>query len=329
MEQARPLKHTDIDTKGPMYHCLSAIQTSFWKLYQSGRFADFTVTCRGRTFRLHRAIPSGGDDMLPMRLALTITEPDPKRGTVNTPNVDEVNIDEDPKLMELLFQFLYLGNYSDGEYSGEIPSIQGVMDAKEIQEETLLNVPDTIHTMDFEAGREEDELTVESESWGSAHDSNPFEESGDEEEYDSDNSEEEKPITKDEMCDAVYYPSALRTSVQLYVLADKYKIPVLCQLAQERFMRSAENPRMKIDDFYNIIDTVCTYTPAGDPLRQFVCNIISPQYYSDSDIRSSMQRTMEKHPDFAALMMNSICTLAKNDELTKRLRDLAEEEEEE
>lgn len=44
---------------------------------------------------------------------------------------------EDPRLIILLFQYLYFANYADGEYFDGLPSASAIMRADGVQDELL------------------------------------------------------------------------------------------------------------------------------------------------------------------------------------------------
>ncbi|KAI9037151.1 uncharacterized protein KD926_000799 [Aspergillus affinis] len=389
-----------VDPSHPTHRCTPTMQTSSWDSYQNGEATDLTVTCQGRKFQVHKFT-----------------------GTVN----DTFGLpDEKPDFIALLFQFIYTGNYSDGEHFDELPAIQTMMETDSVHEEMLTKGPDTIMSMKFDS--EELQIYPEDVEEGGSivpddDTEDPIfksEEDADEEPFESDEpleydseyesdrpdgktdtmEEDDNELEKEEggeapshqdpttslqvesmdTCEAsdhkglvtslqkeskqeastVSHPKPpLFTSLQMYLLAKKYQIPALRLLAQERFMRSAEvywtkqDHRVEMDEvepyhpsyatyatmdwskpkkpspwttlwtnadgFVEVIDDVFTYTELEDPLRRFICNLISHDFSMQADIREKLGPLIEKHKDFAVRMLDSMVRYAGLNEQATRV----------
>ncbi|KAH8430562.1 BTB/POZ domain-containing protein [Aspergillus melleus] len=357
-------------------------------LYKTGECSDLTVTCQGRTFQVHKAIVFPQCPYLAAAYDGRKTVDD----TIDLPN-------EKPEFVALLFQFIYLGNYSDGEYLDELPAVQTMMETDSVDGELLTKDPDTIMSMkldskeyliyaedvddssladddtedpiyepeedtDEEPCQSDEPFESDSQYESDSQDGVKLEEEGvceasshqglvtsQVETMDTSNDSDHKLVIlsirkkEKEEENAVSHPKhPLSTSLQMYLLAKKYQIPALLLLAQERFVRSAEvywtkqdhrveplddtdlehrlswktewtNP----DGFVEVIDDVFTYTEPGDPLRRFLCNIISHDYSMQADIREKFRPLIEKHQDFAVRMLDGMVRYAALNERTMQV----------
>ncbi|KAF4442556.1 hypothetical protein FACUT_1868 [Fusarium acutatum] len=98
--------------------CASSIRASSYKLLFDGAYSDISIVCRGREFKVHRAIVCTQCEWF----GEAFTTP-PKKRTIRS-----VTLDEDPEVFQHLLEFLYTGTYTaqkpaasdDGERAKEI-----------------------------------------------------------------------------------------------------------------------------------------------------------------------------------------------------------------
>ncbi|KAK1145696.1 hypothetical protein N8T08_003932 [Aspergillus melleus] len=333
-------------------------------LYKTGECSDLTVTCQGRTFQVHKAIVFPQCPFLAAAYDGRKTVDD----TIHLP-------DEKPEFVALLFQFIYLGNYSDGEYLDELPAIQTMMGTDSVDGEMLTKDPDAIMSMKLDS---EEYLIypedVDDPSLADDDTEDPIykpEEDTDEEscesdepfeydsQYESDSQDgvklEEKgaceasshqglvkspQVEAMDTCDdsdhklvilsirkkgkeeegAVSRPkNPLFTSLQMYLLAKKYQIPALRLLVRKEHALTWKTGSANPDGFLEVIDDVFTYTEPGDPLRRFLCNLISHNYAMQADIREKFGPLIEKHKDFAVPMLDGMVRYAALNERTTQV----------
>lgn len=121
-------------------------------------------------------------------------------------------------------------------------------------------------------------------------------------------------MATDEGARNIPYENAISTSMQMYIIADKYQVPGLRLLAQQRIMRSAQSYLLKLDNFIEVIEELFERIAKHDPLRRFLCNIISDRYSADKDTRDRLRPIIEKHLDFAMFLLESVVGSVKSKE---------------
>ncbi|KAG5798489.1 hypothetical protein H9Q69_002477 [Fusarium xylarioides] len=100
--------------------CASSIRASSYKLLFDGAYSDISILCRGREFKVHRAIVCTQCEWF----GEAFTTP-PKKRTIRS-----VTLDEDPEVFQHLLEFLYTGTYT-----AQKPAAPGETErAKEIQD---------------------------------------------------------------------------------------------------------------------------------------------------------------------------------------------------
>ncbi|KAF5529920.1 hypothetical protein FMEXI_13849 [Fusarium mexicanum] len=82
--------------------CASSIRASSYKLLFDGAYSDISIVCRGREFKVHRAIVCTQCEWF----GEAFTTP-PKKRTIRS-----VALDEDPEVFQHLLEFLYTGTYT-------------------------------------------------------------------------------------------------------------------------------------------------------------------------------------------------------------------------
>jgi hypothetical protein len=96
------------------------------------------------------------------------------------------------------------------------------------------------------------------------------------------------------------FKRALITSVAVYIMADKFKVPALCLFARERFYRSAQASLLEDPNICDIIDEIYSNTrEEDDGIRAIPARIIGAVYVFDEKLRKKMQPVMFKHGEFA------------------------------
>ncbi|KAF5974564.1 hypothetical protein FBULB1_7751 [Fusarium bulbicola] len=100
--------------------CASSMRASSYKLLFDGAYSDISIVCRGREFKVHRAIVCTQCEWF----GEAFTTP-PKKRTIRS-----VALDEDPEVFQHLLEFLYTGTYT-----AQKPTASGEAErAKEIQD---------------------------------------------------------------------------------------------------------------------------------------------------------------------------------------------------
>ncbi|KAK1145697.1 hypothetical protein N8T08_003933 [Aspergillus melleus] len=252
----------------------STLHLTLWQLYQKGKYTNFTVTCGGRSFQVHKVVES-----IENRIVLP---------------------DEEPDMVERLIQFLYTGNYVDGEYFDELPSTPALMEPDDIKEELwerfdgFLNIlfDDSTHNSDYDP--DEDSSTEE-------HPTEPLEYDSECSDHSSEFRPSENPYQED--CSVQLF-----TSLRMYVIGDKYDIPALQLLAKKRFTQTTACHWTTYNDFPAVLDELFTTTRTTDPLRRLVCTLMERDYATNPAMRIKIRPIVEKHGDLALNMLDLFST---------------------
>jgi hypothetical protein len=317
------------------YLCrMASIYASLASLLFSDKYSDLTITCGGRTFQAHRAvvcsqsaffgkacdsgfkvIPSSSRRVSHRHHLLTRTHVQESISRV----VDLP--DNDPYILERFLQFLYTGNYEDGEYPVlNKPSLSATITPEEVQEE-LDQAPgiDTVGVSDghgevpetqsrdltraLEDGDDEndendgdyvpEEDGEDEDKEQSEIEYNDFDESGGDDYY---NLTKGTEGTSSQEVYLVDWPHSLFTSLRVYIMADKFGVPALKLLARERFYRTAEKIYTTCEDFPAVVDEMYRSTPPTDiAMREIACRLIANQYWEDKALRGRIVTVMREH----------------------------------
>jgi hypothetical protein len=234
--------------------------------------------------------------------------------------------DSDPYILERFLQFLYTGNYEDGEYPAlNKPSLSATMTPEEVREELDQapgidtagvsdghgEVPETQSRHltraleDGDDGSDENDGDYVSEEDGEDRDNeqseieyNDFDESGGDDYYN--NLTKGTEGASSQVVHLVDWPHSLFTSLRVYVMADKFGVPALKLLARERFYRTAEKIYTTCEDFPAVVDEMYRSTPPTDiAMREIPCRLIANQYCGDQALRQRMVPVMREHGDLA------------------------------
>jgi hypothetical protein len=230
--------------------------------------------------------------------------------------------DDDPYILERFLQFLYTGNYEDGEYPVlNKASSSATMTPEEVREE-LDQAPgiDTAGVSDGHGGvpetqsRDPTRASEERNDESDGNDGDYVPEEDDEDEEDKEQSEIEYndfdesggddyaanlagPSPQVHQTD---WPHNLFTSLRVYVMADKFGVPALKLLARERFYRTAERTYTTCEDFPAVVDEMYRSTPPTDvAMREIPCRLIANQYSKDKALREKIVPIMREHGDLA------------------------------
>ncbi|PLB43255.1 hypothetical protein P170DRAFT_514520 [Aspergillus steynii IBT 23096] len=266
---------SDIDVG---HYISSTLQISLWHHYQSDR-----------SFRVHKVIVCAQSPFFDAACGGRFKESSESK--IDLP-------DDDPDMIDRLFQFLYLGNYTDGEYFDELPSIPAMTEPQEVQAQlsqklerfTVAELSDSANDEDYpseedlQSPRDNDEHL----EYGSLHSSHDWDrESGDEQYH--------------ENC-----PTQLFTSLRMYVIGDKYDVPALQLLAKTRFLRTAEHHWKTSEEFLAVLDELFVTTSTCDSLRWSVCRLILQDYMSSPNIRELLRPTLARHGDFSMKLLQTV-----------------------
>ncbi|OKP10402.1 hypothetical protein PENSUB_4191 [Penicillium subrubescens] len=258
------------------------LQLSLWKLYQSGDHTDLDVICGDRVFKVHKAIVCSQSSFFAAACS----------GYFKEGVEAKVDLSDDaPCILERFFQFVYLGNYSDGEHFDDLPAVPALLSSIEVSQE-------------FEKTYTPEDTDFNPEESPAKHQaSEPLE-------YDSDFSHAslDKCIHEDNYL--VKYPIGLFTSLRMYLIADKYGVPALKLLAGQRFIRTAILHWTTYEDFPAVIDELFSSTPSSDRLRHFIYSLIAEDYRSQASLRERLRPLVEKHVGFAIGLLD--CLVARN-----------------
>ncbi|KAJ9133976.1 hypothetical protein NKR23_g10373 [Pleurostoma richardsiae] len=255
----------------------SMIHAALWPLYASGKMSDLASPF------FDKACNSGF-----------------KEGIENIIDLPE----EDPDTVDRFFQFLYAGNYSDGEYFYLLPSVAATMTPGAVSESLqkvskpdngeapvfkTLGVSATVSSVNIEKDHPQENSEEDDKDYTSdavdEEDEDPLEYDSEaskctdpDDLYDSDLLYDEE-LNKDKLPPYITeysteHPISTFTSLRVYLMADKYDVPALKLLAKDRFIRTIESTWLAYDDFPAVIDELFELTIPDDPLRNFVCELI-------------------------------------------------------
>ncbi|KAI9037152.1 BTB/POZ domain-containing protein [Aspergillus affinis] len=268
----------------------STLQLSLWQQYQRGQYTDLTVTCGDRSFQVHKVVVCAQSPFFDAACGGQFKESSESRIDLS---------DEDPEMVERLFQFLYLGNYADGEYFHELPSVPVLMTAEDVQTQ-VKDTSDGILYTSFDVSPP----YFNDPEYDPDQETTTDEESADPLEYDSERTCESPVFDSNDDSYRNQHPIQLFTSLRMYVIADKYNIPALQLLARNRFTRTAEIHWRIYPEFPAVLDELYMTTAPADPLRQAVCMLIARYYFSHRSIRLTFRPIFAKHPDLSLALLD-------------------------
>jgi hypothetical protein len=234
--------------------------------------------------------------------------------------------DDDPYILERFLQFLYTGNYEDGEYpTFNKPPLSATMTPEEVREE--LDQAPGIDTAGVSDGHGE---VPETQSRDPTRASEDGDNENDENDGDyvpeQDGEDEDKEQSEIEYNDfdesggddyaanltkgtvhRTDWPHSLFTSLRVYIMADKFGVPALKLLARERFYRVAEKIYTTCEDFPAVVDEMYRSTPPTDvAMREIPCRLIANQYCGEKALRERIVPVMREHGDLAVGVLHYV-----------------------
>ncbi|KAK4073261.1 uncharacterized protein Triagg1_5541 [Trichoderma aggressivum f. europaeum] len=199
--------------------------------------------------------------------------------------------EDDPDILIRFLQFLYTGNYEDGEYpTQDMPATEAIMDADEIRRE--LQYAPGVLTGGLSGESQDSSLRsqiqsiandIDEKSDGDYEISSPSTEpdeeylSGleDEEADEEDNSEGHEYVES--------RPVNLFIALRVYVMADKFGVPSLKLLARRRFYNTARKVFHTYSEFPAVVDELYeTTAPTDYTIREIPCRLIAASYASNA-----------------------------------------------
>ena len=233
--------------------------------------------------------------------------------------------DDDPYILEQLLQFLYTGNYEDGEY----PVLNKASSSATMTPEEVLEELDQAPGIDAMGASDGHGGVPETQSQDPTHASEERNDESDDGDYvpeedDEDEDKEQSEIEYNEFDESggddtvanlavspqvhrIDWPHTLFTSLRVYVMADKFDVPALKLLARERFYRTAENIYMTCEDFPAVVDEMYRSTPPTDvAMREIPCRLIANQYGLENALRERIVPVMREHGDLAVGVLHYV-----------------------
>ncbi|KAF5669536.1 hypothetical protein FDENT_11518 [Fusarium denticulatum] len=225
--------------------CASSTRASAYKLLFDGAYSDISIVCRGREFRVHRAIVCTQCEWF----GEAFTTP-PKKRTIRS-----VTLDEDPEVFQHLLEFLYTGTYTpqkpaasdDAERATEIQDRLAGYPRCPIEKDTAKNsVPER-------PVRRSNRLLSTT------------------------------PATAPTATSPSSSPHEIVLAMHLFIMAQTYNIPALQLLCQDRFYTTAKNRwvnRMWTDweatkEFEDVVlDVYGSTQEVNTPLWRALCKLI-------------------------------------------------------
>ncbi|KAK4232676.1 BTB/POZ protein, partial [Achaetomium macrosporum] len=227
-----------------------SIFSSLSALFLSDKYSDMTITCGGRELKAHRAIVCSQSRFFDKAFSGGFSEA--VTGVIDLP-------EDDPDVLERFLQFLYTGTYDDGVISAWLaPSEDGSDDQSESEEDPRVQTSAFITFEPQEGERDDDDESFQSDQvvWDTADDE--YEHELDDQDSDDDPMElssyprEEEDKLMEEWRARQSQPDnrhSLLLPLRLYVMADKFDVPPLKQMARERFLAEAE-ATWRVSDYF-------------------------------------------------------------------------------
>ncbi|PHH88942.1 hypothetical protein CDD83_6862 [Cordyceps sp. RAO-2017] len=287
----------------------AALYQNIRQLFLADKYSDLTIHCGGRDFKAHRAILCPQSSFFAKACDSGFKES--VTGVVNLP-------EDDPDVLKCFLQFIYSGNYEDGEYPTlDQPAFSATMELEEIDQE-LQQAPGIetggpardfpLHQIPTQSVSEED---------GNSPFPSPIEPDL---EYSSDGAEvDEEDILDAEIADLRaekaenenhehHTPNNLLLSLRVYIMADKFDVPALKLLARHRFYMTAREIYDDDDDFPAVVEELYeTTAPTDQIMREIPCRLIANCIGRGGSIPLPFEAIMRKHADLAVGVLHYSC----------------------
>ncbi|EEU40680.1 uncharacterized protein NECHADRAFT_76077 [Fusarium vanettenii 77-13-4] len=268
--------------------CATSNCASLDSLLSSGDYSDMTIRCQGREFKTHRAIVCSQSSFFKKALGSNFKEGD--SGIVDLP-------EDDPNTVQSFLEFLYTGTYSVGGFDRDT-----VLEAVEVtNEQTLKRLNCAPGSSDYTSGTPRQQESAGGLRWS------PYAFKG--------------SVVPAEKSKKQKRRWAMKQSVWVYVLADKYDVPALRLLARDRFFQTGkEMLNLKLwrtaswDEtafFSEIVQTIYDKTSEQDPLRQALHMIVGMKT-EDDVLKKRMREEMTLNGELAVGVVDYL-TEAKQD----------------
>ncbi|KAI8723183.1 BTB domain-containing protein [Fusarium sp. LHS14.1] len=263
--------------------CATSNCASLHSLLSSGDYSDMTIRCRDREFKTHRAIE--GDS-----------------GIVDLP-------EDDPDTVESFLEFLYTGTYSVDGFDRE-----KVLEAVEVtNEQTLKRLNRAPGSSDYTSV-----VRAKSQPGGPKGTPRQQEFAGELRWSPYAFKGSAVPAEKSKKPKRRW---AMKQSVWVYVLADKYDVPALRLLARDRFFETGKEMlnlkwwrTASWDEtafFSEIVQTIYDKTSEQDPLRQALHMIIGMKI-EDDVLKKRMREEMTLNGELAVGVVDYLTEAKQN-----------------
>jgi hypothetical protein len=234
-----------------------------------------------------------------------------------------VELPEDrPEILDKFLQFLYTGNYDDGNTpQAHKPAEASMLPADEITLELRL-APGV--EVGKPLGENPGDYHIDIDNTGidePEEEYNPFDKVLSGEEWDAALHQRHDELAEQlgsldaalkQVMQELRERENLFLPLRLYVMADKFDVPALKLLARDRFYRAAELVWRDAPCFPAVVDELYANTaPTDVAMREIVCRLVGSGI-RDPEQRERMGDVMMKHGDFAVGVMNYMLEMEKD-----------------
>ncbi|KAI9641938.1 hypothetical protein NHQ30_009807 [Ciborinia camelliae] len=274
-------------------------------LYDTGKYADMKIRCEDKVFDVHRAVVC-------MRSPVIAVAMDHSRWEEAAIGEFDMREDELP-IVEAMIHYLYHGTYDDQVVLGHEPSDDGsqlgienagLPPSPPTPEPDVIieSIPTPVHAM-FDVSPTLPPFGSGNGVWGSL---------GHRQEARYVLLEGTQPEVHPEPEQVVSTPSSLLFNAKVYIIADKYMIPALKDLANEKCARSVE-AHWNTPEFSEVAELLWENTAESDKLLRDAV-VTAAATHSDGLLdRGEFVAFMSTHGDFAVEVMKKARGLPASD----------------